>query len=665
MTAQANTELPSFSDLEGQAATATMSTYGDLLQMIAVQSVSGVLDDIQRSAIISSLAANTDITAGVQVIKNALKKVEGDIRRDARQERTGSIAIINGHYCDYELTASGVLAIERKGDSGVRDHGYICGPIEVVALTRDPDSLGWGKLIEFRDQGGVVKRFVMASTLPQKDPNAAAAMLVDYGLWTRGAGVNKFVADYLSNASSDKFMRSVTKTGWHDGKAFIMQDKIYGAEDDYIFQGGLQSKHKKKGTLDGWRNGVAKLARGNSRAMFAINIGFSGPLMDMTGINAGGVQLTGETKDGKTLVCRGMASITGGPEDLDGEKQTWDNTGNALSYIASLHNHRALWLDELKRCAPKVVEKVIYALSDGKERGRLKSDAEMRTQRTWRLLWLSTGELSVNDHAAQAGFTPAAGVEVRQANTPSDAGKGLRIWDTIHDFEDEAAMNKAFYEVCCENHGVAWPVWIEWLIANRKELETRVEQMLTRKRAEILPNCRNPQVSDVLDRFALCAVGGELATEAGITGWEQGEATAAAKRCFHDWLDNFGVDDERGREHRQIVGAVQKFLNGNLHRFQNINLKAPIEEIKNMRDCVGAFDASDENQIVYHVFNTHIIEIAKGYSDDQIKKALAAEGMYKEPERDKYGKLKNQVTIPHRPRTRCLTISLKPEPDDD
>lgn len=657
MTAPAKNDLLTFSELVALAASATMDTYSDLLESIATQTTSGMLDPIQRDAIVRALGDNANIPGKKQIVERALKKLEGEIRRDMHQDQAGIIARVNGHYCEYQLTTNGVLAIERKADGGLRDLGRICGRVEVIALTRDPDGFGWGKLIEFKDGDGVLKRFVMPSTLPQTDPNGAAAMLAGYGLWTRGAGVNKFLADYLSNADGEKRMRSVTKTGWHDKKAFVMQDKIYGADNEYIFQGGIQSRHRQKGTLKGWSNGVARLARGNSRALLGICTGFAAPLMDMCGINSGGVQMTGSSKDGKTMLALAIASIVGRPRD---EIQTWDNTGNALSYIASLHNHRVLLLDELKRCPPKVVEKVIYALSDGKERGRLKSDAEMRTQRTWRTTWISTGELSVNDHASQAGFTPAAGVEVRQADIPSDAGKGLRIWDTIHDFDDVAAMNKAFYEACEENYGVAWPVWIEWLIANRAELETRVEQMLTQKRGEILPDCRNPQVSDVLDRFALYAAGGELAAEAGIVEWGQGEATSAVKRCFHDWLGKFGVDDERGREHRQIVDAVEKFLNGNLHRFQNMNLEAPIDEIKNMRDCVGAFvPGHGDGTMTYHVFNTHIVELAKGYSAEQIKAALARDGMYKEPERDKSGKLKNQVYIPHRGRPRCMTITTK------
>jgi uncharacterized protein (DUF927 family) len=47
-------------------------------------------------------------------------------------------------------------------------------------------------------------------------------------------------------------------------------------------------------------------------------------------------------------------------------------------------------------------------------------------------------------------------------------------------------------------------------------------------------------VQRVARRFALVAVAGELATEAGLTGWAQGEATTAAAHCLRDWIEAFG-----------------------------------------------------------------------------------------------------------------------------
>lgn len=50
------------------------------------------------------------------------------------------------------------------------------------------------------------------------------------------------------------------------------------------------------------------------------------------------------------------------------------------------------------------------------------------------------------------------------------------------------------------------------------------------------PGKASGQVARVAARFALVGVAGELATEAGLTGWEPGESEQATKACFEAWL---------------------------------------------------------------------------------------------------------------------------------
>ena len=54
---------------------------------------------------------------------------------------------------------------------------------------------------------------------------------------------------------------------------------------------------------------------------------------------------------------------------------------------------------------------------------------------------------------------------------------------------------------------------------------------------QFVPELASGQVQRVGRRFALIAAAGELATEAGITGWPAGEATDAARRCFNAWIE--------------------------------------------------------------------------------------------------------------------------------
>jgi uncharacterized protein (DUF927 family) len=67
----------------------------------------------------------------------------------------------------------------------------------------------------------------------------------------------------------------------------------------------------------------------------------------------------------------------------------------------------------------------------------------------------------------------------------------------------------------------------------------------------------------------LVAVAGQLATHYGLTGWEDGEATTAAKKCFAAWLDGFG--GAGNREERAMLEQVRAFFesHGN-SRFEDV-----------------------------------------------------------------------------------------------
>lgn len=62
-------------------------------------------------------------------------------------------------------------------------------------------------------------------------------------------------------------------------------------------------------------------------------------------------------------------------------------------------------------------------------------------------------------------------------------------------------------------------------------------------------------------RFALIGAAGELATDAGITGWSPGEATNAAARCLASWIENRGTAGSGDSE--AAIRQVRSFLEVN------------------------------------------------------------------------------------------------------
>ncbi|MFY9511080.1 MAG: hypothetical protein WAQ05_08920 [Rubrivivax sp.] len=64
----------------------------------------------------------------------------------------------------------------------------------------------------------------------------------------------------------------------------------------------------------------------------------------------------------------------------------------------------------------------------------------------------------------------------------------------------------------------------------------RLQTLTDRYRAEFVPEAASEQVRRVGSRFALVAAAGELAGEAGITGWQPAHAAWGVRQCFEAWL---------------------------------------------------------------------------------------------------------------------------------
>lgn len=615
---QTNPVIELLAELDTQAQTITLATYQDFLRTVALLVVDGTIDQIQREIIIKALANNGHDLGGKRLITTALTAAEKQIKRDMAAPPAD---MVQGGRGMYYLKDGWLYRSTERGDYKV------CTAIEVLGRTRNTEQSGWGKLLQWQDGDGKTHTWAMPMRLMSGDGNEVMGALLDRGLVVAG-GANMYAVDYLQMCDSERRLTCVEKTGWYDGRVFVTPVKSHGDDDDsIIYQGSIKgSDQKSKGTLDGWRDEVARFAVGNSRLTFAISSAFAPALLDIArNVGAGGFHFAGSSKDGKTLALRAGASVWGYHQDV---KQQWRGTINGIETLAARHNDGWLFLDEIAMASAHEVERIIYMLAEGKDKAKQTRTSELKARNLWNMLWFSTGEVTAAEHITTKGGTPPAGIELRQADIPADAGKGFKSYDTIHDYPDVNAFNTAIGAGIENHYGIAGQEWLAMLVTKREYLNTRVPEMLETIASEIVGGAFSPQTRDVLYRCALVAVAGELATEYRLTGWKQGDATAAAKRIFKDWLTAFGGDDS-SREQRQIVQAVRAFLNSNMSRFQNMAFEAPKEELQRVHNCVGGVvPAYDENsQAVFLVFNSQLKELAKGYSKKQIVEALEQVGM--------------------------------------
>jgi putative DNA primase/helicase len=130
-------------------------------------------------------------------------------------------------------------------------------------------------------------------------------------------------------------------------------------------------------------------------------------------------------------------------------------------------------------------------------------------------------------------------MEVRTIQIPSGTGKH-GAFESLHNQTDGRAFADTLSDACKHEYGTAFHAYVEVLAADLEAHRERLKADIKRLAGELTPKEAGNQVGRAINRFALVAAAGELATELGITGWPRGEATRAVRVCLKAWLDERG-----------------------------------------------------------------------------------------------------------------------------
>ncbi|TWA73736.1 putative DNA primase/helicase [Azospirillum brasilense] len=411
---------------------------------------------------------------------------------------------------------------------------HLSGPFEVVAETRDATGGSWGVLLRWKDHDGREHEWAMPRALLAGDGTDYRRVLLDGGLSVApGRRARELLTSYLAGVRVTARATCVDRTGWH-GRVYVSPGRSFGdteGERVLLQAAGTASDTKPRGTLDGWRKEVAALAVGNTRLAFALSAAFAGPLLYLLNAESGGVHFRGPSSIGKSCALHVAASAWGCPV------HNWRATDNAAEALARGANDALLCLDELGQADGRAADAMGYMLSNGTGKARMNKDTSARPVTTWRVLFLSTGEIGLAEKAAEAGRKTKAGQEVRVLDIPADAGAGLGTFEALHGSVDGDAFARRVRLATETHRGHAADAFLEAITAaDLDELAGAVRAGCERWKAAHLPAGADGQVQRAAGRFALIAAAGELAATMGVLPWPEGEAIKSAAVCFDAWI---------------------------------------------------------------------------------------------------------------------------------
>lgn len=335
----------------------------------------------------------------------------------------------------------------------------------------------------------------------------------------------------------------------------MLPDTVIGPRSSgVIFQSGERGhdEHTRGGTFEGWKNGVAAHANGNTLLALAISASFVGPLLARCNGESGGLHFVGDSSTGKSTIIDAACATWGG----DGFKRSWKATANGMEGAASLFNDCLLALDEIGECNPKEVGSIVYALGNGRGKQRAGRSGSARSVTRWRCVVLSSGEHTVSTTMQEAGERVKAGQAVRLLDVQT--ARRFGAWDTLHGRESGTAFSDALKLSAVTHHGHAGRAFLERLTRDNRDFCRYYEQF--KALPDLASDDKEGQGKRAASRFALIALAGELATEYGITGWKEGAALDAAAACLKAWLS---ARTQGNSERQQILLAVSSFIERN------------------------------------------------------------------------------------------------------
>lgn len=532
----------------------------------------------------------------------------------------------------------------------------LAGPFDVLAETRDGEGTSWGVLLGWNDHDGRVHQHAVARAMLAGDGTDARRILLDGGLHVApGRKARDKLNNFLGTVRSPERARATARIGWHDG-VFVLPDESIGASAELLLlqqSGATHHSFRQRGKLSEWQENVAKLAEGNSRLVLALSTAFAAALIHPCEAESGGIHFRGPSSTGKSTALLMAASVWGGGSA--GYVRSWRATANGLEGVALAHCDALLCLDELSQVSAREAGEVAYMLGNGSGKSRSTREGFVKNAAHWRVLFLSSGEVSLTDKIAEEGRgkRAAPGQSVRLIDLPADAGAGRGLFEDLHGFESADVFARHVKAASNSSYGTPARAFLRHVSGELESIRGAIAKYSRQFVTDHVDEAADGQVIRVAQRFALIGTAGEIAVGAGVLPWRQGIAIQAAARCFRDWLEARG-----GIEPAEItdgIDQVRAFVAAHgMSRLVPAWEKRTADQI--VRDVAGYRKREGEGWNYYITPSAWKDEVCKGFNAATIVTALVSRQLMVAPEK---GHRTCLVRVPDHGRQRLYHISSK------
>ncbi|ESY09151.1 DUF927 domain-containing protein [Mesorhizobium sp. C386A] len=340
-----------------------------------------------------------------------------------------------------------------------------------------------------------------------------------------------------------------SRTGWHNRSFLISANRCIG-DDDVLLNpalkvGSILDAPSSAGTLEGWREHVAKPALRSDYTAFAILHALAAPLFrfSRSSLQEGALfHLWASGSTGKTTALKVGASVAGPQAHLP----DWDASTRALQELAATRSGLQLVLDDTEKIKDaakwRVLGSTVHQLTGGKGTTYSQAVQDRLPNVKFDGWGLSTGPLSIEAEFAVGRNIRTDGDRARMIDIPVPGKAEGGIWSAAN-YPGKKARAKASERLANhakEYHGAALIEWVTYLVANQDTLEASVTGYIDKFVDHVCPDQGGVQ-RRIAQKFGLMFAAGRLAIEAGILPWmprDCGRLLSRIYRCSQQEAQN-------------------------------------------------------------------------------------------------------------------------------
>jgi putative DNA primase/helicase len=453
------------------------------------------------------------------------------------------------------------------GKDGVKKR--IADPIQITAFgTSEPGTVREQAYtaVRFVDREDKRKTEIVPSSMLVSRPRELVALLAGRGyLWPASNALRHTIVGELSIVKPVRRIRVTPVPGCH-GDSYVLPGESYTPKgpDRHHFQlchnpTVRLGEFRRSGTLQEWKEHIAKPCIHSSRARLALAAVFAAPNLRLLNINSFGLNFSGMTSGGKTLCIR-LAASAAGLNSGEGPT-TWDGSAAGFEQRALGHRDSIVLFDDMSHLdQPDLAKLVTFRLAGNRPKAKAGQYvvANNVVDLDWRVISLSTSENPIWQQMTKPGRGRVRGEEVRMINVRacvSDKGDifdGPRADEQIGStLEERLDFVEKWEKFAQDYQGEAFRTYLA-----KRFADERAEETLKSNMDQFFEAAALPKQFRWLGRIRrVLAVGYASAAQAidySVLPWGKKATLKAILSCMTDAMDqltaNFPESPEGGVE---------------------------------------------------------------------------------------------------------------------